>query len=106
MLICALTVVAPYYDCPEYIDGVDDGSGQMWLIEINDDYEVWCGDSWAWGCAIWRGFDIPIIRLSTNHMYFQDESPLWHEIQHIRLDYTHLESELEDFNRNWLSQRH
>jgi len=31
-IICQLTNLYPYYDCPEYIDGYFDASGEAWII--------------------------------------------------------------------------
>jgi len=97
LIICAITAVAPFYDCPPMIDGELDMTGEQWIITVfstnnmtkicNDD------DDNAIACAnygiLWKA---PEIKLSQNYsntnprdgyMLKNDRNVLWHEIMHL-----------------------
>ena len=38
MAICSLIPVAPYYDCPPDYDGILDNSGELWKINVYNNY--------------------------------------------------------------------
>ena len=82
LTICALTFMAPYYDCSE-----------QWDINVYDTEFIKCGSKEVLGCATYdRLFGNNKIDLVQNHdervglhtPKLKHESILWHELIHLK----------------------
>jgi len=99
ILMCSLIQAAPYYDCPPEYDGVSDGSGKLWTINVYDNYyrkniPTFASDSTAKsgldGYADWKYGMANVVEAGLQEKDTCGRTILLHELLHLK--YKNIES--------------